>query len=139
MEKIDFNTLLAYHKQHGSEELAMISIMFTLVLGILALIGSIKLELKVRRSLALVFGVIYGVLLTTVIFSFQTHNAIHSEIHDFLQLHTNYFTNGVKSDLYRKLCVQMVPRPYIFYAYEFIAGCLGVFCVWAIFKMNKSE
>jgi hypothetical protein len=100
-ETLDLSTLLSYHKQEAAEELAYITVIFTVVLGILGYIGSAKkIEPQVRITISVIFAIFMITFISALASSLQVHNAIHEEIRNFTVLHPEMFIGNEKSKLH---------------------------------------
>jgi hypothetical protein len=102
--KLDFNTLFSYHKQEVSEELTYLTLIYTIILGILGYIGAAR---KIEPQVRIFISVIFTIFLINILFalnnSLKIHNALHDEIKSVIALHPGAFANGEKSRLYIEL------------------------------------
>lgn len=115
MEKIEtysqlsFDTLISYHKQEGIEELTYLTILFTVIIGIIGFLGTASRVEKSARILMLLF---YIGLHISMMFSFlgsmKIHDALHQEIKKHVLQNPNLFIDGKESPLYSVLKENMV-------------------------------
>ena len=111
METLDFDVLISYHKQEASEEMAYITIIFTVILGLLGYLGTAKRITKAARVIiAITFSSFYFVFNKALFNSLEIHRAIHIEIKNHVQLHPENFIGGKKSVLYHALIKHMEPQ-----------------------------
>ena len=98
---MDIDTLIAFHKQEASEELTYITIIFTVILGVLGYIGSVKhLGRGIRICISLIFSIFLVTFLLALAGSLEIHNALHEEIRNYAITNPTKFINGEKSMLY---------------------------------------
>ncbi|MBL0270184.1 MAG: hypothetical protein IPP99_16395 [Chitinophagaceae bacterium] len=103
-ETLDLNTLLSYHKQEASEELAYITVIFTVILGILGYIGSAKkIEPLVRITISVIFSIFLFTFISALVSSLRIHHALHEEIRNYTVSHPGMFVDNEKSKLFTEL------------------------------------
>jgi hypothetical protein len=135
---MDFATLVSYHKQEGAEEMAYVTIIFTVVLGIFGYLGSAKRITKpVRLIVAGVFTVFLFSFSSSLLGSLDIHSAIHQEIRDHIERHPEEFELGTESRLYKTLLEHMVPHERRFVLVASIG--LGIIVVAGLLAMGEGR
>ncbi len=93
--QIDFDTLVSYHKMEGQEELAYLTILFTVIIGIIGYLGSAKKIDRSARFLILLFYIgLHFTMVESFLGSMKAHNALHQEISMYVQQNTGEFQKG---------------------------------------------
>jgi len=104
LSQISFETLVSFHKQEGQEELAYLTILFTVIVGIIGYLGTAQKIDKSARILIFFFYI--GLHLSMVgafLDSMKIHSALHLEISCYVQQHPDAFIDGEDSLLYQAL------------------------------------
>ncbi len=92
LSQITFETLVSYHKQEGQEELAYLTILFTVIIGIIGFLGSAQKIDRNARFLILLFYVgIHFTLVSSFIGSMRIHSALHQEIKIYVEANAKEF------------------------------------------------
>lgn len=104
LSEMPIEALLNFHKQEGQESLAYITILFTIILGIIGYLGTAQ---KVQQSARILILVFYSCMHIVIIYSFfgsmEMHGAIHEELSLYAKEHPDLFIEGEDSSLYDKL------------------------------------
>ncbi len=120
MDNLTFEVLTNYHKQEGVEEMAYLSIIFSVILGLLGYFGTASKITKVTRGgIITIFVIFYATLISAFLDSMTIHNALHVEIRNYISGHKDIFVNLNDNGLYMTLDKHLDPQPiglYIFFA-----------------------
>lgn len=104
ISNIPFETLISFHKQEGQEELAYLTILFTIVIGIIGYLGSAqKIERSARVLILLFYIGLHFAMVTSFLDSMKMHSALHQEIKVHVVSNPKIFYNKTKSPLYIEL------------------------------------
>ena len=132
-----FEVLSNYHKQEGVEELAYLTILFTLIAGIIGYLGSAENVRKKSRWVILVlyFGV-HSAMVSSFLSSMEVHSALHVEIHHHVSTNPTLFY-PIEEGLNDALLIHMHPQDI---AYMRLAGyALLVLISLAILGFGKNS
>ena len=122
---LPFEALVNFHKQEGAEEMTYITIVFTIVLGILAFISSASNVRKWSRViLAVTFTFTLLFFTSAVLGSLKIHNALHLEIKNHVIQNPHSFINGVDSPLYKELSN--------LHENNATRAAIGFVCIWLV-------
>ena len=110
--------------------------MFTIVLGLLALVGTNNLKTHVRYAIAVAFIVIDTPIILSQYYSQKLHDALHQEIYDYVTEHPDMFTKK-DSQLKERLIIQMEPKPHKSIAFNSINIVIALGTLVAILFMNR--
>lgn len=101
---ISFDTLISYHKQEATEELTYITILFTVIVGIIGYLGTAsKVERSSRILILLFYSGLHYMLMGSLAGSLKIHSALHNEISLFVRHHSEIFILGRRSELYHAI------------------------------------
>lgn len=104
IQAISFEILANYHKQEGQEALTYLTILFTVIIGIIGFLGSAQRIEKTARVLILFFYIgLHFSMTTSFLASMRIHSAIHKEIAIFVTHNPEIFQQQSKSPLYIEL------------------------------------
>jgi len=93
ISQISFDTLISFHKQEGQEELAYLTILFTVIIGIIGFLGSAKKIDRSARFLILLFYVgLHFTMVSAFLGSMKVHSALHQEIKIYAENHPHEFS-----------------------------------------------
>ncbi len=102
--EIPFEALISFHKQEGQEAMAYLTILFTIILGIIGYLGSAqKIERSARILILIFYSLLHITLVTSFLGSIRMHSAIHTEISNYAKKNPKLFIGGEESTLYNKL------------------------------------
>jgi hypothetical protein len=108
---MNIDTLLSYHKEEASEELAYLTIIYSAVFGILGYLGSArKIYPQVRIVICVMFSIFLFTFISAFLDSLEIHDALHVEIRNYFALHPSDFIGQEQSRLYKCLMEKMVPH-----------------------------
>lgn len=120
---LSFETLLTYHNKEASEELTYLTIIFSVIFGILGYVGSAKrIEPQVRIVIIIVFSIFMYTFTSAFFNSLKIHDALHAEIRNYVETNPKDFINEKKSALYICLMSEMKPHN----SFLFILMSLGL-------------
>jgi hypothetical protein len=122
---LSFDSLVSFHKQESSEEMTYVTIVFTIVLGVLAFVGSANSIGKMARIVLAVTVTITLLYFAVVLLaSLRIHDALHVEIMEYAKKNPDVFIKGTDSKLYQALTdLEISSKPGV------IAGFLGIWSV----------
>lgn len=104
IQKLTFEALVNFHKQEGQEELAYLTILFTVIIGIIGFLGSAqKIEKRARVLILLFYVGLHFTMTMSFLESMKIHSAIHDEIAAFVQYNPHIFMDEEKSSLFKEL------------------------------------
>ena len=104
ISNLTFEVLVNYHKQEGQEELAYLTILFTVIVGIIGFLGSTQRIQKSARILILFFYIgLHFSMVSSFLGSMKIHSALHEEIAIYVKANPGIFLNGEESPLYNEL------------------------------------
>jgi hypothetical protein len=137
-ETLDLSTLLSYHKQEAAEELAYITVIFTVILGILGYIGSAKkIEPQVRVTISVIFAIFLFTFISALVNSLRIHNALHEEIRNYTVLHPKMFIYQEKSKLY--LTLSKVVKPHHPFGIIWMGAGLGAIVILGLLTLGEGK
>jgi hypothetical protein len=88
---LNFETLITFHKQEGSDHLIYLTIIFSVIFGILGYVGSAKrIKPQVRIVILFVFSVFIYISTSSFLSSLEIHDALHIEIRNHVKSHCKY-------------------------------------------------
>ncbi len=135
--KLTFDALVAYYKAEGQEELAYLTILFTVIIGIIGYLGSA--EQVARSARLLILGFYMGLHFTMVLSfmkSIEVHSAIHEEIAAYAKANKDKFYGGEESHLYKRL-IKLHAHPTLWMQ---VGGAgLLVFAILAILSVGNNR
>ncbi|MCD6010414.1 MAG: hypothetical protein K0Q79_276 [Flavipsychrobacter sp.] len=135
MEQLTFEVLSNYHKQEGVEEMAYLSIIFTVIFGLFGYFGTANKITKVTRYLIVAtFVVFYATLVSAFLDSMKIHDALHTEIRDYISIHPEIFVNRSDRGLHHALTNHLKGQPIVLYT-VFAIG-LGLAIVFALLAIG---
>jgi len=101
IQKLSFEILANYHKQEGQEALAYLTILFTVIIGIIGFLGSAQKVEKSARILILLFYIgLHFAMVTSFLASMKVHSAIHEEIAIYVKENPGIFYSKKDASLY---------------------------------------
>jgi len=92
ISQISFDTLVSFHKLEGQEELTYLTILFTVIVGIIGFLGSAQKIDRSARFLILLFYVgLHFTMVSSFLGSMEVHSALHKEIKMYAENHPHEF------------------------------------------------
>lgn len=104
LQELSFEILTNLHKLEGQEALTYLTILFTVVIGIIGFLGSTQRIEKSARMLILFFYTgLHLTMVTSFIASMKMHSAIHEEIAIYVTNNSKIFIEDSESALFIEL------------------------------------
>ena len=92
--KLSFETLVSFHKQEGQEAMAYLTVLYTVIIGILGYLGTAtRVERSARYLILFFYTGLHLSMITAFFGSMRIHNALHEEIRYFTQANKEVFYN----------------------------------------------
>ncbi|AUP80854.1 hypothetical protein [Flavivirga eckloniae] len=104
ISQISIETLISYHKQEGIEELTYLTILFTVIIGIIGYLGTAqRIEKSARLLILLFYTGLHFAMVMSFLESMKIHSALHEEIRIYVEENPLVFYKGEKSPLFNVL------------------------------------